>query len=296
MSVPIGGVHGIRNYGYLRRASGSLEGAVDAISADWATWLAQGVGRCYSHVAIPLRVPVAYYADCLFRGHRMGVDDPGQLNKHAQALFIAWVDELQREEAGADAASLVRQGRLTLAIRQPVAWFTERYGERALAIVTATVAELATYFDPEFAHLRNKARARVAEVIRRQRPRVLLAHSLGSVVAYEALCQDPDLNLEMLITLGSPLAMHSVVFERLQPKPIGRGMRPPGVASWVNIADYGDPVAVPRHRLAERFDGVDRDHETSISLVNPHTAQDYLGCAELAAELAPFLTLPPSGP
>jgi hypothetical protein len=58
----------------------------------------------------------------------------------------------------------------------------------------------------------------VAEVVRTHRPRVLLARSLGSVVAYEALRGDPGLRVEPFVTLGSPLAMHAVVFERLRPE------------------------------------------------------------------------------
>jgi hypothetical protein len=293
--APLVGVHGIWNYGYQRKAAGNLTAAVDAISTDWAGWIGQGLGRLDVAIPVPARVPVAYYADCLFRGHRMGVDNPARLDPFARQLFIAWVEELRQEQAGRELVPLRRQGWLTIALRQSAEWFTEQYGDRALRVVTATVSELATYFDPKFGGLREQARQRVAEVVHRNRPRVLLAHSLGSVVAYEALCADPSLAVELFVTLGSPLAMHGVVFERLRPEPIGRGIRPQGAALWVNIADHGDPVAVPRGRLPERFDGVDRDHETSIHLVDPHLAKSYLGCAELGQELAPYLRLPAAG-
>jgi pimeloyl-ACP methyl ester carboxylesterase len=40
--------------------------------------------------------------------------------------------------------------------------------------------------------------------------RVVVAHDLGSVVAYEALCDHPELNVETFITLGSPIGQPNV--------------------------------------------------------------------------------------
>ncbi|MBB6547170.1 hypothetical protein [Nonomuraea rubra] len=61
-----------------------------------------------------------------------------------------------------------------------------------------------------------------------------MAHSLGSVVVYEVLWAHPDLRVNRLVTLGSPLGMPGVVFDRLDPAPGQRGSRPPGVSEWVN--------------------------------------------------------------
>ncbi len=61
-----------------------------------------------------------------------------------------------------------------------------------------------------------------------RRARAVLAHSLGSVAAYEALWAHPDLRVELLVTLGSPLGMPDVVFDRLDPAPKDRqGTSPP---------------------------------------------------------------------
>jgi hypothetical protein len=289
---PVAGVHGIWNYGYQRRAGGDLQAAVLEVSADWKGWLGQGLGNFNVTVPVPSRLPVAYYADCLFRGTGMGTGEPADLSPLGQRMFVAWVAELRESE---QLATSVGEGALTVPLRESADWFTERYGGYARRVVTACVEELATYFEPFHQARRAAAQARVADVIRRERPAVLLAHSLGSVVAYEALCADPSLTVELLVTLGSPLAMRQVVFDQLSPRPVGRGMRPPGAGQWVNVADRGDPVAVPRRRLPERFDGVDRDHETTISVIDPHKAQGYLRCAEVAREIAPYLTLPAVG-
>ena len=81
--------------------------------------------------------------------------------------------------------------------------------------------------------------------------RVMVGHSLGSVVAYEALCAHPQWPVRALVTLGSPLGIRNLIFDRLVPAPRlrptagrvrgrGRGR----VRSWVNVADEGDVVAL----------------------------------------------------
>lgn len=291
MSVnALSGVHGIGNHGYLKAAAFDMSRAVEAIEADWSGWLGRGLGRKDAGPALPARVHVAYYADCVFRGTRLGPEDPARLTPFGQGLLAAWIDEVRVAELGETAVPLVRQGRLTVALRTMTQWFTERFGAQALQIVSAAVSELAAYFDPEFPEARLDAQDRVVAVLRRRSPRVLLAHSLGSVVAYEALSAHPDLTVDLFVTLGSPLAMNSVVFERLLFPSPGRGAKPPGVGIWVNIADRGDPVAVPRKGLSRRFTGVARDHETSIHPVDPHRVRNYLRCPELVAEISPYLT------
>ncbi len=82
--------------------------------------------------------------------------------------------------------------------------------------------------------------------------RVVIGHSLGSVVAYEYLCQAPGA-VKLLVTVGSPLGIPNVVFDRLTPTPVaGAGMWPGRVASWVNVADQDDIVAL-RKDLAPLF-------------------------------------------
>ena len=83
--------------------------------------------------------------------------------------------------------------------------------------------------------------------------RVLIGHSLGSVVAYEVACTLPEGSIEMLVTLGSPLGIPNLIFDRLRPAPTnGRGVWPRGVKRWTNIAALGDIVALEK-RLRPSF-------------------------------------------
>jgi hypothetical protein len=79
--------------------------------------------------------------------------------------------------------------------------------------------------------------------------RVIVGHSLGSVVAYEVLFTQPHQGVGALITLGSPLGLRNLVFDRLRPRPVidagsgqFKGAWPP-VRTWANVADTGDVVA-----------------------------------------------------
>lgn len=75
---------------------------------------------------------------------------------------------------------------------------------------------------------------------------VVVGHSLGSVVAYEALCKHPEWGIHTFVTLGSPLGIRNLVFDALTPRPTnGRGVWP-NVKHWVNIADRGDIVALEK--------------------------------------------------
>jgi hypothetical protein len=84
--------------------------------------------------------------------------------------------------------------------------------------------------------------------------RIIIGHSLGSIVAYECLCAHPEWQVHTLVTLGSPLGIKSV-FEALTPAPTGGKGIQPNVKNWFNIADRGDIVALEKE-LAPRFDRV----------------------------------------
>jgi alpha-beta hydrolase superfamily lysophospholipase len=86
--------------------------------------------------------------------------------------------------------------------------------------------------------------------------KVIVAHSLGSIVAYEALCMNDDWHVDTLITLGSPLGIRNLVFDALTPKPKDGRAIWPRVRRWVNIVDQGDIVALEKH-LAPYFGNVE---------------------------------------
>lgn len=95
---------------------------------------------------------------------------------------------------------------------------------------------------------RNVAQAALDAVVTED-TRILIAHSLGTVVAYEALhafAGNPRwANIKTFITLGSPLGIPNLIFDALVPRPLGgKGHWPPGITRWTNISDDGDIVAL----------------------------------------------------
>lgn len=123
--------------------------------------------------------------------------------------------------------------------------------------------------------------------------RVMIGHSLGSVVAYEFLCQERPESVELLVTLGSPLGIANVVFDRLTPAPVrGAGVWPGSVAAWVNVADSDDIVAL-RKDLAPLFPGPTLGRAVTDRLVDngdeSHAAERYLNSRQTGSALGDVL-------
>ncbi|MBS1176229.1 MAG: hypothetical protein H6R06_641 [Proteobacteria bacterium] len=139
--------------------------------------------------------------------------------------------------------------------------------------------------DPE---IRVAARAAVDAAVTEQ-TRVLVAHSLGSVVTYEALHQYGATprwaNIRTLVTLGSPLGIPNLIFHALDPEPQnGRGAWPGRIEHWTNISDDGDVVA-----LVKKLGPLFGDALVDMRVVNGATAHDvmpYLTAAETGRAIA----------
>ncbi|MFF9150331.1 serine peptidase [Streptomyces sp. NPDC014861] len=261
--------------------------AADKLASQWRARLAYGYADAgLGHLEVP-EVKAAYYAHTLRDLEAQSVDGGLEdLSPVEERAVLAWLQAVGLQEEPTEGQSW---GGLPL--RQAIDLVARRRGMTAQVLGRIAVALL-----PEvYSYLASPARRRrareiVAETISSCGAKVVVAHSLGSVVAYEALHAHPDLGVEVLVTLGSPLGLPGAVFEMLEPAPDAsqRGHRPAGVAHWVNIADAGDLVALPR-RLGDRFP-VDVHHETHMAALHFHTLDTYLGSGLTAAALAPHCT------
>src|SRR5262249_41137847 len=145
---------------------------------------------------------------------------PGDLDRFEEELLAAWWDEASRTDA-----AVISSDARTLGIRVPGevqgalralsgSRFFAGLGERAL------LGDLRQgrggFINPG---VRQQARKRVGEAVGPE-SHVLVGHSLGSVVAYEALCANPDWPVRMLVTIGSPLGIPNLIFDRLDPAPL----------------------------------------------------------------------------
>ena len=76
-------------------------------------------------------------------------------------------------------------------------------------------------------------------------PRVVIAHSLGTIIAYDVLSEAAFRNrpLPLLVTLGSPLGIGNVQ-ARLRDRAGRPNPVPTCLKAWANFADRFDPVAL----------------------------------------------------
>ncbi|MFD5203510.1 hypothetical protein ACFWM7_25940 [Streptomyces sp. NPDC058375] len=127
------------------------------------------------------------------------------------------------------------------------------------------------------------------------RTELVIAHSLGSVVAYEALCAHPGWRDLTLIMLGSPLGVRRLVFDRLLPTPHSDSARwPMPVRAWTNITDAGDAVALVKElapAFGRRITGVSVHNGARAHDVRPYLTARETGMA-VAHALDQSRTLP----
>ncbi|RSM68961.1 hypothetical protein DL991_40870 [Amycolatopsis sp. WAC 01375] len=229
----------------------------------WTPAVLDGLARAdHGDAASPADVVMAFYGD-LFRpaGELLAVGDPKFTAADVepgweQELLLAWWQEAARVDpkvAPPEADTLVRvPGSVQAALRQLSR--SAFFGGLALRALVFDLKQVRRYLlDHE---LRQAARATVSGVITSE-TRVVVAHSLGSVVAYEALAAMPGHGVRALVTLGSPLGIANLIFDRLDPAPCGRVGAWPGSEKlvWTNVTDRGDVVSLEkdlRVRFGER--------------------------------------------
>ena len=123
--------------------------------------------------------------------------------------------------------------------------------------------------------------------------RVVIGHSLGSVMVYEYMARYSPPQVELMVTLGSPLGIPNLVFERLTPAPSdGVGAWPGRLATWANVADPDDVVAL-RKQLAPLFPAPRGGSGVEDHLVDngdkPHAVSRYLNAEQTGAALGRVL-------
>ncbi len=162
----------------------------------------------------------------------------------------------------------------------PASW------RRAVAerFLRSFLKDVAAYFFK--AGVRTETKARLIAAIKQQRkPFVLVAHSLGTVIAFDVLSElEARQDAALLVTLGSPLGIQEVqdILQQDQGRPL---MVPPGVRGWHNFSDRLDPVALDAG-LANDFEErngvrikdarIVNERTKTLLQFNPHAAAGYL--------------------
>jgi hypothetical protein len=252
----------------------------ETLALEWRAALRDGMRRAggrEDELPPDDSIAVAFYGD-LFRGKKAGAGVPYELididEGFESELLIAWsratgLDEHRVEppttKGGWYPEHVQRLARALLRSRF--------FAELTDRLLVGAIKQVRWYFtEPE---MRQSARKRLSQLIGPE-TRLVMAHSLGSIVAYEVLCCAVAPIAPALITLGSPLGLPNLIFDRLDPRPLdGRGCWPGSTTNWTNIADRYDIVASVK-KLAPLFGERVRD----VLVDN----------GALAHDVAPYLT------
>jgi hypothetical protein len=163
-------------------------------------------------------------------------------------LLDAWSAALEADASDATGAKGPPGSRSAARLIQVLAALPF-FGDRGQRFVIWCLKQVGRYLtDPE-------ARASAQRAVRERitdDTRVIVAHSLGSVVAYDVLRTPHDGRTRTLVTLGSPLGTPALMRGLDPPAPLPPAPWPAGVRLWFNIADGADPVAFEK-RLARWF-------------------------------------------
>lgn len=148
-------------------------------------------------------------------------------------------------------------------------------------------------------HVRQKLKLALRAAHTARRPVLLIAHSMGSVIAYDSLWQmsraDRDAaRIDTLLTMGSPLGQRYIQQRLKGHDAIGAVRFPNNIGGWINLSAVGDLTALDTV-LQNDFDAMVRlglvasidDREIynwfrSDGVLNPHSEYGYLVNAETA--------------
>ena len=176
--------------------------------------------------------------------------------------------------------------------------------------------DLESYYKAKYAGVdgqeysaRDRIRNRLADLLKKHRRKdiLLIAHSMGSIVAYDVLTQvAPEIKINTLVTIGSPLG-NPIVMSRIAAEQsssqnqVSRLKTPENVMKkWFNLSDLDDRITI-NYMLSDDYDENSRKVIPQDFIVsngysykgnkNPHASFGYLRTPEMAGIIKEFMGL-----
>ncbi|MFO8028420.1 MAG: hypothetical protein R6U28_01030 [Cyclonatronaceae bacterium] len=162
--------------------------------------------------------------------------------------------------------------------------------------------------EPEACRKKELIKQRLADTLEAHREDevLLIAHSMGSIVAYDVLnFFAAETRLHTLVTIGSPLGLPLVVSRiaaQYKTRPRGKKemVTPPGIyGNWFNMYDILDRITLGyalsrnyrfnEHAIRPRDFSVVNDYHNHEGEHNPHKSYGYLRTKELVRVMEDFL-------
>jgi hypothetical protein len=254
----------------------------ELLRAEWLPALSDGL-HLAGHTLDPAAVAFAFYG-ALFRGPEKtrSINDAPAAGSVADADFdAALLASLWQGAAAAHPGSIFAPDMTTRGTPQAVQAALRAmsrlpfFSGMTTPLMAGNLSQVRRYLrEPD---IRTAAQDSIHAVMAAD-CRVIVAHSLGSVVAYEALhrfADDPRwAQVGTLVTLGSPLGIRHLIFDALQPAPEnGHGRWPRLLQRWINISDDGDVVALDKklgNLFGERVQDIGIDNGASAHSIAPY--------------------------
>jgi pimeloyl-ACP methyl ester carboxylesterase len=223
-----------------------------ALKAEWVDTLKKGAESIGRSLPLDVEVQFPFYGDVLDRfASQFDAPPVSEMQARGSAqddeflVFQAEFADALRRQAGITDAQVDAEYGPNPAPRGPLNWQWVQAILRAIDKNSPGMGQktLEAFTRDVFLYV---MRAGVRDAIDRivssaltEEPTVVVSHSLGTVVAYSVLRTDRRaLQVPLLVTLGSPLAVRSV---RDQFRPLGF---PAPVGSWYNAFDTRDVVSL----------------------------------------------------
>lgn len=147
----------------------------------------------------------------------------------------------------------------------------DRIAERVL---DKKLKDLHRYYKDE--DIKNELRKRLKDIIIENKDKriMLVAHSMGSIIAYDVLRLlgkiDKSIVIDHFVTIGSPLGIPHVKYRIAEENSLVR--TPSVVKKWSNLADRRDPVAIDTH-LSDDY----KANDTGVRVQDDLVLNDWSG-------------------
>ncbi|HET8950494.1 MAG TPA: hypothetical protein VFN44_08285 [Solirubrobacteraceae bacterium] len=193
---------------------------------------------------------------------------PAELEAYMRAMTVTAEALVEGEEAAPAADGEVLPEALPLPRAARIRVFEQ--------LVRLTFKDVHAYFFRGFAErMRDVLRTTLQGI---DEPFVLVSHSLGTIIAYDVLREAAarDLDVQLLVTVGSPLGVREI--QDLVTSPL---QVPDGVRAWLNASDLRDVVALD-HTLRDDY----RPAEAITDLIVPNASANHHGIREYLSAAA----------
>lgn len=229
------GIHGLEN-----------KPPLDEKTRWWRSAIVEGLRRNCSYEDEKIEFDFVYWAD--LRYDQPLIDDENHEPYYADAGIGPFPEH--NSEASKSIKSVLSS------VYESLNWLQSRTGVTPIddAILKVRFDDLWHYHsERSFAReVRQRLRARIEAA--GDRPILLVAHSMGSIVAYDVLRrlerEAPAIRIDHFVTLGSPLGLAEVKLKVAEEH--GAVRVPDNVGRWSNLTDPRDVAAVAG-RLAEDY-------------------------------------------